>query len=678
MTRPFPRWIIIALVGLLLTAACVGNLPINPLPDPTRSLSNPTKPAGPGAAVPAPIVSPAPGEPVDTTGLIREPVTAADRANAELVATTDIPVADLRALAVKYKGLPADTPAVTCTAPKPYAVGDQETFMAFNNDTQQRYDVTATLITVTDHAYMWLDNRWLSIIDRAQLIRSAQRFSNEIYARDRSLFGSELSPGIDCDPRIHILNLSGTAAGGYFWSVDQFPKAVRSDSNEKDVLYIDVENNGGPSAVGSDYYDGTIAHEFQHLILYHQDPNEDTWISEGMSELAMSLNNADSPVDAVAAQAPEVQLNAWPDGGVADARHYGTAYSFMLYVWDRFGDRGVQTLAGESANGLAGVQAMLDQLEPGKSVDDFVADWLTARLIDDPSIDGGRYGYAKVDRAKVTPRPANRNYPYVVQDSTPQYAGAYLSLAGDRDVTIDFAGSTKAQLLDTQPHSGQYFWWSNRGDTADLTLTREFDLSGVSQATLTYWTWYSLEKNWDYAYLSVSTDGGRTWQIVQTPSGTDYNPVNSNYGWGYTGNSGGGDRPQWIHESVDLSRYAGQKIKVQFNVINDLAVNLPGFAIDDVSVPQINYADDFESGGGGWQSGGFVRTNNFVPQHYVVQLVATGLDGHHTVSRLPLNDDNTASWDVPLSRLRDAVLIVSPMAVKTTEVAHFNWSAAQK
>lgn len=203
-------------------------------------------------------------------------------------------------------------------------------------------------------------------------------------------------------------------------------------------------------------------------------------------------------------------------------------------------------------------------------------------------------------------------------------------------------------------------------------------MSGVSQATLTYWTWYSLEKNWDYAYLSVSTDGGRTWQIVQTPSGTDYNPVNSNYGWGYTGNSGGGDRPQWIHESVDLSRYAGQKIKVQFNVINDLAVNLPGFAIDDVSVPQINYADDFESGGGGWQSGGFVRTNNFVPQHYVVQLVATGLDGHHTVSRLPLNDDNTASWDVPLSRLRDAVLIVSPMAVKTTEVAHFNWSAAEK
>lgn len=671
------RTSIAVLAVALLLGACSAELPINPWPDPTRAAVNDHDPSAPGATIPAPIVSAAPDGPIDTTGLIREPVTAADRANATAVETTDIPVTDLRALAIKYKGLPADTPEKTCTAPHPYTLGDQETFIAFNNDTQEQFDVTATLIAVTDRAYMWLDNRWAAIIDRARLIQSAQRFTDHIYDRNRALFGSELSPGIDCDPRLHILNLSGTAAGGYFWSVDQYPAVVRSDSNEKDVLYIDVENNGGLRAVGSEYYNGVIAHEFQHLILYYQDANEDTWVSEGMSELAMALNNSDSQSDLVAAQTPGVQLNAWPDGGVADATNYGTAYSFMLYVWDRFGDAGVQTLAAEDANGLAGVQAMLDTLQPGKQADDFVADWLVARLIDDPAIADGRYGYARSDRAKVVPRSANRNYPYFVADNAPQYSGAYLALEGRRDVTIDFAGSTKARLLDTQPHSGQYFWWSNRSDTADLTLTREFDLSGVDRATLSYWTWYSLEENWDYAYLSLSTDGGRTWQIVNTPSGTDYDPVNSNYGWGYTGNSGG-ESPQWIQETVDLSAYAGQKIQVQFNVVNDLAVNLPGLALDDVTVPEIGYVEDFESSDGGWQAGGFVRTNNFVPQRFIAQLVATQPDGSHTVTRLPLNDDNTARWNVPLSQLRSAVLIISPMAAKTTEVAHFNWSAAEK
>jgi len=212
----------------------------------------------------------------------------------------------------------------------------------------------------------------------------------------------------------------------------------------------------------------------------------------------------------------------------------------------------------------------------------------------------------------------------------------------------------------------------------DLTLTREFDLSGVSQATLKYWAWYALEKDWDYAYLSVSDDGGQRWQIIQAPSTTDSDPVNANYGWGYTGNSGGGEQPTWIEETVDLSQYAGQKVLVRFEVINDLAVNLPGLAIDDVRVPEINYADDFEAGDGGWQSGGWLRTNNFVPQSYVVQLISYGQDGTTTVSRLPINADNTARWSVPLSQLRRAVIVVSAMALRTTEVAGYNWSAEEK
>jgi hypothetical protein len=350
----------------------------------------------------------------------------------------------------------------------------------------------------------------------------------------------------------------------------------------------------------------------------------------------------------------------------------------MLYFWDRYGDAGVQALAAEDANGLAGIQNVLNQIDPGKQADDLVADWLIARLLDDPSIGNGRYGYSQVDRARVEPRQAIGWYPFDEQAAVHQYAGDYTQFEGGRDLTIDFAGSTKAPMIAAQSHSGQYFMWSNRADVADLRLQREFDLSGVKNATLKYWTWYDLEKDWDYAYVSVSEDGGQTWQLVKAPSMTDSNPVNSNYGWGYTGKSGGSDRAEWIQESIDLTPYAGKKVIVAFDVINDLAVNRPALALDDMEVPEIAYRTDFEQDDGGWQPAGWIRTNNFVPQKYIVQLVSFGKDGKLDVSRLPVNDDNTARWDIPLSQLEKAIVVVSPMASKTTEVARYSWTAQEK
>ena len=51
-----------------------------------------------------------PVSPIDTSDLIREPVTEADRSNERLVGSADIPIADLRDLAIRFKGVPADTP----------------------------------------------------------------------------------------------------------------------------------------------------------------------------------------------------------------------------------------------------------------------------------------------------------------------------------------------------------------------------------------------------------------------------------------------------------------------------------------------------------------------------------------------------------------------------------------
>ena len=667
------------LACVILSVALAGCL------NPVSVLTNtsPTPVAGRVLELPGPTTEPASeatrsAGPLDTGTLIREPVTAADRADEKQISTVDIPIADLRELAIRFKDVPADAPLKNCTTAPIYSVGDQEKFSVQDQGSLKTFTVEATLIAKTDHAYMWLDNNWLNQVNHDALKKSAQVFNDKIVPRNHALFGQEDSPGIDCEPRIHILNTSNTNAGGYFSSIDMVTRQVRSDSNEKDMVYIDIEGSGGPEAIGSAYYNGVIAHELQHLILNNQDMNEDTWVSEGMSELAIFLNGDEISADSVAAQTPDIQLNAWPDGGVAGEVNYGTAFSFMLYFWDHYGDAGVQALAAEPANGLAGVQKVLDKIDSGKQVNDLVADWMIARLLDVPAIDQGRYGYSKTDRPKVEPRQTITHYPFDEQASVHQFAADYTEFQGLRDLSIDFAGSTKAQMIDAQPHSGQYFMWSNRADVADLNLRHEFDLSNVKNATLKYWTWYDLEKDYDYAYVSVSEDGGQTWKLVKAPSMTDSNPANSNYGWGYTGKSGGGDRAEWIQESVDLSAYAGKKIMVAFDTINDLAVNRPGLAIDDVSVPEINYQSDFEKDDGGWQSAGWIRTNNFVPQDYTVQLVSFGKDGKISVARLPVNADNTARWDIPLSQLEKAVVVVSPMASKTTEVARYSWSAQEK
>jgi hypothetical protein len=670
------------LVGLIAAFALGGCL--DPVSILTGTQPTPENYGGRVRELPGPTTEP-PGErPIPATGLLdesnlnREPVTAADRANEQLIESTDIPIADLRDLAIRFQGVPADTPLKNCTTEPVFNEGDVTQFSVMNSETQEKFTIDATLIAKTDKAYMWLDNHWLNRVDHNALRQAAQLFSNSILPRDQALFGQEDSPGIDCDPRIHILNTSNTAAGGYFSNTDHVTRQVREDSNEKDLIIIDIEGTGGPKLVGVGYYIGTLAHELQHLITNRGDPNEDTWVSEGMSDLASILNGDDPQHDFVAALDTDVQLNSWPDGGVAGAEVYGTAFSFMLYFWDRYGDAGVQALAAEPANGLAGIQNTLNKIDPGKQADELVADWLIARLLDDPSFANGRYGYSKVDRAKVQPRQTIAQYPFAEQAQVSQYAGDYTEFAGQRDLSIAFTGSTKAPMIDAQPHSGQYFLWSNRADVADLRAQREFDLSTVKNATLNYWTWYDLEKDWDYAYISVSEDGGQTWQLVKAPSMTDSNPTNANYGWGYTGKSGGNDRAEWIQESIDLTPYAGKKISVAFDVINDLAVNRPALALDDVEVPEINYRTDFEKDDGGWQTAGWLRTNNFVPQQYMVQLVSFAKDGQIEVSQLPVNEDNTAQWNIPLSQLAKAMVVVSPMAAKSTEVARYTWSAQEK
>ncbi|HRQ24320.1 MAG TPA: immune inhibitor A, partial [Anaerolineales bacterium] len=216
---------------------------------------------------------------------------------------------------------------------------------------------------------------------------------------------------------------------------------------------------------------------------------------------------------------------------------------------------------------------------------------------------------------------------------------------------ITFDGSTATKLLPADPYSGDFAFWSNKGDESNMTLTREFDFTDVSAPIeFSFRAWYDIETDWDYLYLEVSEDGD-VWDILLTPSGTGTNPSGNSYGWGYTGASNG-----WIEEKIDLSEYAGKKIFIRFEYVTDAAVHGEGFLVDDVRVDAAGYWSDFEADDGGWAAEGFARVRNVLPQTFGLALILTG---DASVTMIPLDDNQMAEIPISLKAGERAYLVIT-------------------
>jgi immune inhibitor A len=141
----------------------------------------------------------------------------------------------------------------------------------------------------------------------------------------------------------------------------------------------------------------------------------------------------------------------------------------------------------------------------------------------------------------------------------------------------------KINVLNT-PAAGAFEYFGGKGDEVDHKMVTTIDLTGKTSATLDFDAWYNIEQDWDYAMVQVSTDGGATWTSLSSDRTTTtldpngYPAIAANLP-GYTGSSNG-----WIHETLDLSAYAGQKIQLQFRSMSDWATNLDGFFADNVKV----------------------------------------------------------------------------------------------
>ncbi len=603
----------------------------------------------------------APTSPTATTAIATPATTTpTPKTNTVALLAEDIPIRDLRALASRLKYGGAELPETVNNAPPVFAVGNTRTFWIADDSsgTPKQFQADAALQYITPHTYWWVQTGYT--VDAAALKASAERFETQTYPTNREFFGSEWTPGVDNDVHLSIFLGNVPGVGGYYASLNEFVPEVNPYSNAMEIFFINL----AALQPGNSRFDAVLAHEFQHMIHWYQDRNEETWVNEGLSELATSLNGLDAGnARNLYLTHPDLQLNGWGDTPADSLPNYGVSYLFMQYFLDRFGEDLLKNVVANPKNGIGGFNDTLHREGMSITFDDIFADFLIANFLNNRSISDGRWGYKTLRLPKINLDARHRDFPVTRESTVNQYGADYVEIKTATPLTLTFQGKITAAVVNNSAHSGIFQWYSNRGDDSDMTLTRAVDLRSAQKATLRYWVWFDIEEDWDYAYVEVSTDGGKSWQILQPPLSRNTNPSGNAYGAGYTGTSGG-----WQQEMVDLSAFVGQEILLRFEYITDDAINRPGLMLDDISIPEIGFIDDAENDAAGWEARGFVRIDNIVPQKYTVQLIPLGAP--EKTSHLPLDETNRGEWHLDAGNY---VLVISAQAPVTTEPAAYQY-----
>ena len=495
-------------------------------------------------------------------------------------------------------------------------------------------EVSAELVTITDNAYFWFEE---GLAYNTQLMRNVSiRFESDLYPKLTDLFGQEWRPGIDGDPRLHVVHLSSSKEFdeiGFFNSVNQYPIELDATSNEREMVFLNMDQ----LELGSDLYFATLIHEVQHLIQWNIDPNETVWLNEGLSQLAeiyLGFNTSET-IDYL--DDTSVQLNTWHYDGVEIYKHYAASYLFLTYVWEQLGTEAIHQLVHAESNGLASLREVLSRVAPTKSLESFVMDWAIANLLDDVSRDPA-YGYNELSLGFPDKEDRIEAFPYDQVKTLPQYGVHYIDIRKGGTFTVTFAGDTVSTLFPTTPPVGERVWFAPSNNDVASTLTKQFDLTDVNEAFLTYQVWYQLEPEYDFAHVEISADSGQTWKILPLITQNDgvYGPAYSGYSYEAPDNTDG-----WLYEAVDLSAYTGQTILIRFETLSDGAFSERGFAITDIQISEIDYASDVDRSANEWEANGFAPVGPLLPQRWSVAEVEDGV-----VTYLQLDELNRGQWNL--------------------------------
>jgi hypothetical protein len=116
--------------------------------------------------------------------------------------------------------------------------------------------------------------------------------------------------------------------------------------------------------------------------------------------------------------------------------------------------------------------------------------------------------------------------------------------------------------------------------TVTMTLTNSLDLTGYDIPTLTYWTKFDFEDNYDYGQVEVSINNGTTW----IPLKGNYTNPGAGYAQPFLEPLYDGKVSNWVKEEINLTDYASNQFKVSFQLKSDGGLTRDGWYVDDIGI----------------------------------------------------------------------------------------------
>jgi len=179
------------------------------------------------------------------------------------------------------------------------------------------------------------------------------------------------------------------------------------------------------------------------------------------------------------------------------------------------------------------------------------------------------------------------------------------------------------------PHTGQSFMWSDRADEAYKRLTRTITVP-AGGATMSFWTSYNLELDFDYLIVEAHTVGQDNWTTLPDQNGNTTNDLSADQsctsGWsnpadaanilhpflthyqtfnsdgtcsptGTTGewNAANGGSSGWQQWQINIPESLGPQVEISITDLSDWGFQqFPGVFIDDIDVSTGEGSTSFE------------------------------------------------------------------------------------
>ncbi|MHA1199904.1 MAG: hypothetical protein ACTSQF_11300 [Candidatus Heimdallarchaeaceae archaeon] len=312
----------------------------------------------------------------------------------------------------------------------PEQYGDQRQFWVWLGPDPVYIQMTATLLSVGNHCYVYMANDSIETlgqnesIDKCDYLKSI--FDETIYPKAIELAGHPNGTLGDIDGDLHItiflaplVQMVGTAYLGYY--LPQMENPAFSYSNNREMVFVDSDRDNYETVV-------TIIHELNHLIWGNYEQDEAHFLLEGLANCAVDYTGYSSIVTHWVTTAflnhPEISLLYFNRnyGPLWDAS-YGQAYLFMTYLIEKFGIEVVKDLVSIPEDGAVAVQMAL--INNGYTIpfNQVFLNWITACVIDDTSFASGIYGFETLDYSIIAYTSVSSTFPVEMIDIPHIYYG---------------------------------------------------------------------------------------------------------------------------------------------------------------------------------------------------------------------------------------------------------------